>query len=142
MRASDADREHVVEALRDAYSQGRLTEEEFSERVETAYKARTYGELGRLTNDLPGQDLRDLARRPAPVRGEVVGRAGGPPAKRSVAGIWRAWIAVTLVTSTIWLLTAISAGLHGGEVDNFWPIWPIGILGAIALFRTIAGPRR
>jgi hypothetical protein len=140
MRASDADREHVVEVLRDAYAQGRLTNDEFSQRMEAAYAARTYGDLGGLTRDLPGQDLRDLARRPS--RGEVVGRPGATPARRSVVGIWRAWLAVTLVTTTVWLLTAINQGIHGGGVENFWPIWPIGILGAIAVFRTISGPRR
>ncbi|MET8249610.1 DUF1707 domain-containing protein [Streptomyces sp. NPDC005202] len=53
LRASDADRERVAEVLRDALAEGRLDMEEFEERLEAAYKARTYGELTPLTRDLP-----------------------------------------------------------------------------------------
>ncbi|MYW46531.1 DUF1707 domain-containing protein [Streptomyces sp. SID161] len=54
LRASDADRERVAEVLRDAVAEGRLDMEEFEERLEAAYTARTYGELAPLTRDLPG----------------------------------------------------------------------------------------
>ncbi|MCX3060120.1 DUF1707 SHOCT-like domain-containing protein [Streptomyces beihaiensis] len=53
LRASDADRERVAERLREAVAEGRLDMEEFDERLEAAYKARTYGELAPLTRDLP-----------------------------------------------------------------------------------------
>lgn len=53
LRASDADRERVVEHLRDALAEGRLDMTEFEERLEAAYQARTYGELAPLTRDLP-----------------------------------------------------------------------------------------
>ncbi|QMU67681.1 DUF1707 domain-containing protein [Streptacidiphilus sp. P02-A3a] len=53
LRASDADRERVVEALREAYAEGRLTAEEHSERVDSVYAAKTMGELVPLTKDLP-----------------------------------------------------------------------------------------
>ncbi|MBO0803504.1 MAG: DUF1707 domain-containing protein, partial [Nocardiopsaceae bacterium] len=55
MRASDADRDAVVDVLRDAYTAGRLTLEEFGERTSAAYAGRTWGELRELTADLPGQ---------------------------------------------------------------------------------------
>ncbi|MFG2308424.1 DUF1707 domain-containing protein [Streptomyces sp. NPDC048566] len=54
LRASDADRERVAERLRDALAEGRLDMEEFEERLEAAYTARTYGELAPITRDLPG----------------------------------------------------------------------------------------
>jgi len=57
IRASDADREVVVAALRDAYTAGRLTMEEFDERTSAAYAARTWGELRKLTVDLPAQPI-------------------------------------------------------------------------------------
>ncbi|MFF9088042.1 DUF1707 domain-containing protein [Streptomyces sp. NPDC014991] len=63
LRASDADRERVAEILRDALAEGRLVMEEFEERLEAAYTARTYGELAPLTRDLPGAG----AVAPAPV---------------------------------------------------------------------------
>jgi hypothetical protein len=53
MRASDADREVVVSALRDAYAAGRLTLEELHERTSAAYAGRTWGGLRELTSDLP-----------------------------------------------------------------------------------------
>lgn len=52
--ASDADRERSVAVLRDAVSEGRLTLEEFSERVGLAHAARTDQELANLARDLPG----------------------------------------------------------------------------------------
>lgn len=54
VRASDAERELVVERLHRAVGNGRLTVEEFDERAAAAYAARTRGELADLTKDLPG----------------------------------------------------------------------------------------
>jgi len=54
IRASDADRDAVVERLRRALSQGRLTVAEFDERATAAYAAKTHGDLEELTRDLPG----------------------------------------------------------------------------------------
>jgi hypothetical protein len=51
--ASDAERERRVALLRDAVGEGRLTLEEFSERVGLVQAARTDHELARLTRDLP-----------------------------------------------------------------------------------------
>jgi hypothetical protein len=53
LRASHADRDGVVEQLRIAAGDGRLTPEELDERLEAALTARTYGELAGLTADLP-----------------------------------------------------------------------------------------
>jgi hypothetical protein len=52
LRASDDDRERVVEVLAAAAGDGRLTLEEHSHRVQRAYQARTLGELAGLTADL------------------------------------------------------------------------------------------
>jgi hypothetical protein len=51
--ASDVEREAVVERLRVAAADGRLTMEELDERSEAAYRARTTAELAVLTHDLP-----------------------------------------------------------------------------------------
>ncbi|WP_230984988.1 DUF1707 SHOCT-like domain-containing protein [Microbispora oryzae] len=56
MRASDAERESVVERLREASVEGRLTLAELTERSEAAYLAQTRAELAQLTADLPGAD--------------------------------------------------------------------------------------
>ena len=52
LRASDADRDRVLALLGEAMSDGRLTAEEHSERVQRAFSARTLGELAELTADL------------------------------------------------------------------------------------------
>ncbi|WP_051858537.1 DUF1707 SHOCT-like domain-containing protein [Streptomyces cellulosae] len=53
LRASHADRDHVVDVLRVAAGDGRLSGEELDERVGAALTARTMGELAVLTADLP-----------------------------------------------------------------------------------------
>lgn len=53
IRASDADREHVVELLGQALADGRLDTAEHSERLDLVYKAKTMGELEPITYDLP-----------------------------------------------------------------------------------------
>ncbi len=53
LRASHADRDRVVEVLRVAAGDGRLSAEELDERLEAALTARTYNELAVLTTDLP-----------------------------------------------------------------------------------------
>jgi hypothetical protein len=55
LRASDAEREQVVARLRDASADGRLTLEEFTERMTSAYAARTHEELERLVRDVPAR---------------------------------------------------------------------------------------
>ncbi|ADG88958.1 hypothetical protein TBS_12500 [Thermobispora bispora] len=54
IRVSDAEREAVVERLREASVEGRLTLAELTERTEAAYLARARAELDQLTADLPG----------------------------------------------------------------------------------------
>src|SRR5258705_12127089 len=53
LRASHADREQAIDALKAALVQGRLAKDEFDLRVGEALAARTYGELASLTADIP-----------------------------------------------------------------------------------------
>ena len=53
IRASDAEREYVVDVLRNHCSVGRIDLDEFSERVNRVYAARTIGELNDICSDLP-----------------------------------------------------------------------------------------
>lgn len=66
IRASDQERESVVAVLRDAFTDGRLTFDEFEERTAAAYGAKTWADLRVLTADLPaGPPLgADLHHRP------------------------------------------------------------------------------
>lgn len=53
LRASDADRNQVAELLGEAMADGRLTPEEYGERLDAVYAARTFGDLEALVADLP-----------------------------------------------------------------------------------------
>jgi uncharacterized membrane protein len=53
MRAASADRERAVDVLKAGFAEGRLTQDEYNDRMGRAYTARTYGELTALTADLP-----------------------------------------------------------------------------------------
>jgi hypothetical protein len=64
LRASHSDRDTVVEQLRIAAGDGRLTPEELDERLEAALTAKTYAELAALTADLP-ESGRPAAAAPA-----------------------------------------------------------------------------
>jgi hypothetical protein len=71
LRASHADREHVLDVLKAAFVQGRLTKDEFDMRVGQTFASRTYAELAALTANIPPgligvQPLRKPARAEAP----------------------------------------------------------------------------
>src|SRR5215471_4566558 len=53
LRASDADRERVIDALKDAFAQGRLTNSELARRVGQALESKTYAGLARATAGIP-----------------------------------------------------------------------------------------
>jgi len=139
VRASDADRERVVEVLRESFAEGRLTPEEFHERVDLGYAAKTLAQLAELTADLPpsggsGAVAPGSARYPAaPGPGVAVQRSYGSDVRR----IWTPWASMTIVLSTIWLLT-------GNGISDYWPIWPVGVYGAVCAALTLSawsGPR-
>ena len=68
VRASDAERERIVERLRDASAEGRLTLEEFVERMSSAFEARTQAELEQLMHDLPAGNVGGVVSRRRPTR--------------------------------------------------------------------------
>jgi hypothetical protein len=85
LRVSDAERDAVVARLNDATGEGRLTLEEFSERVSSALAARTRGDLDVLVDDLPTASARPAPGALAPMPSEHVTPIGA--VKRS--GRWR-----------------------------------------------------
>lgn len=80
MRASDAERDATIERLSAATGDGRLTLEEFSQRMEQASTARTRAELDTLVADLPA----DAGGAP----GAVAARAAGPATWHVSPGGW------------------------------------------------------
>jgi Domain of unknown function (DUF1707)/Domain of unknown function (DUF4190) len=53
MRSSAAEREHVIDILKTAFADGRLTQDEYEDRVGLALHPLTYADLAELTSDLP-----------------------------------------------------------------------------------------
>jgi uncharacterized protein DUF1707 len=99
MRASDGDREHAADMLRNAYASGRIDLEELRNRAGAAYSAKTWGELRHLTADLPPGHVSCTVSGAKSPTGAA--RPGHAP-QRSRAAIW--------VTAIIWL--AIAAAAH------------------------------
>jgi len=113
LRASDADREQFVEALREHHAEGRLTVEELTERTERAYAARTLGDLDALATDLPPINRPAAPRTPGPP---------DPPADRQAARrtiVLRSVLWYGLLSVVLLVVWAMSGGGY------FWPIWPI-----------------
>jgi Domain of unknown function (DUF1707) len=79
LRASYADREHVIGVLKAAFVQGRLTKDELDTRVGQTFVSRTYGELAALTADLPPGLITAPPGKPARARPR-------PPVGKMVAG--------------------------------------------------------
>jgi len=67
MRAASADRERAVDVLKAGFTEGRLTQDEYNDRMGRAYAARTYGELTTLTADLPAGVMPAVWPVPTPV---------------------------------------------------------------------------
>jgi hypothetical protein len=98
VRASDAEREEIITALRTHAGDGRLDVEELDQRIEVAYSAKTRRELVALTNDLP--------RAPRAPRDE----------RREFVEHLRFYLSIMTLLVVIWALTGMG---------YFWPIWPI-----------------
>ncbi len=107
MRVADADREQLASDLREHMLAGRLTPEEFEERLGRAYAAATRGELDELRSDLPLSAVAlssELAQRKSQLQRRLLQEGGGA-------------VSASVVCVAIWL----AAGADG----SFWPAWVI-----------------
>ncbi len=121
LRASDADRDRVASELRRHAAEGRLTPQEFDQRLDAAYAARTLGDLDDLLADLPTKlpvprsPAREIARR------QLAHRAGA---------------------GAITVLACVAIWLASGASGTFWPAWVLiawGLVLARGAWRTL-GP--
>lgn len=121
IRASDADRDRAAALLREHHAAGRLTAEEFNERLEAAFAAKTLGDIDALFTDLPSIDLyrlpdASLRRQPPSGRLPASGLPGSghPPATRgggvspSVIAAWGTWALLNTVMFAIWITSAVA----------------------------------
>ena len=59
LRASDSDRDQVIDQLHKAATEGRIGSDELEQRVSTALKAQTYDQLEAIVTDLPSARHRE-----------------------------------------------------------------------------------
>jgi hypothetical protein len=138
LRAADSDRQAVADVLGRALSDGRLTVEEYDERLAKAYAAKTYGDLAGLTTDLPSSGpVKQPTEAPRPAR---AGACAPTPWTAGRRAMWAPWLTTAIIVLGIWLATSIG----NGRPDYFWPVWVIVPWGAVLLARTITGvpPKR
>jgi len=135
MRASDRDRQEVVDLLRGAVTDGRLRMDEYVDRMERAYQAVTCGDLIPLHADLPasgpgrpsGTAPTPVAARPAVARTGclISGVFAGLPAVLKV--LWTIWLTAVSVNLVVWVLVSITTG----HLAYPWPLWVAGPYGAV-----------
>jgi len=132
MRASDDDRQRVVDRLRAAVEDGRLKMEEFTERMGLAYQAVTYGDLAKLVADLPPASPQPGPRlAPAPAVSPAAAAKRGVfadlPAPLKV--LWTIWLAAVSINVVVWVLVVGTSG----HFIYPWPLWVAGPYGAALL---------
>jgi hypothetical protein len=132
VRASDAEREAAADALRRHHSDGRLTDDEFEQRVGHCYQARTVGELDRLLLDLPRSD-RGMTPRGSGFSIAAAGR-GLPLPMLVVGGLVALWV----VGSILGALFSPFGGVGGpGHFHHYGPPLFVPILIAFFVWRWI-----
>jgi hypothetical protein len=132
MRASDGDREKVVDRLRTAMEDGRLTTDEYLDRVGLAYQATTYGDLAPLQEDLPPAVPAVAAETPrvSSPRVGLISRAGTVASLPVLLKVlWAIWLTAVSINVVVWALVSLTTG----NVLYPWPLWVAGPYGA-ALF--------
>jgi hypothetical protein len=111
MRVADSDRERLIEELHEHTVAGRLSAEEFEERIGGAYRATTFADLETLRADLPPSASSvqlELSKRKSRLRRRLLQEGGGSlSASALCVGIW------------------VASGADGG----FWPAWVIVFTG-------------
>jgi uncharacterized membrane protein len=104
LKASQADREDAIDALKAAFVAGRLTEDEFSARIGQAFASRTHADLAAITADIPA------------------GPAAAPPVRTPDRVV--AWVTATIIAAA----GLGGAVLVGGPALILWAITMTGIL--------------
>jgi hypothetical protein len=87
LREADTDRDAVAERLATAMSQGRLQADEYHQRLEHAYAARTYADLDRLVADLPVPARQGAASPQRTSPKQVLPRSVARECARCIAGL-------------------------------------------------------
>jgi len=126
LRASDADRDRVVERLHKASTEGRIAAEELEQRVTTALRARTYGELEKTVADLPGRRDR---RTPTPHTHSswaLSALRANPMLLLFVIPVLAVTAAMLVAATIVWAILMIVVMVLGGHSRRPHPPWMYG----------------
>lgn len=127
LRASHADREHVIDTLKAAYVYGLVTKDEFDARVSQTLAARTYAELALVTADIPA----GLAPAPPPLTPAPV--QASPPAHASIGPGERAVVATAVLDGVLFF-----AIFFAGSNAIGLPVW-LAAFGSALMSLFLAG---
>ena len=110
LRIGDAEREAAAALLREHYAQGRLTLEEFNQRLDATFAATTQRQLGQISRDLPHAGL-TAATRPQPTQAgqRQDQRQHYSRCRYRSAPRFLRLVPIMVAVATLWLLTV---GLH------------------------------
>jgi Flp pilus assembly protein TadB len=98
VRASNADRDRVIDTLKAAFVQGCVTKDEFDARVSQTFGSRTYAELSRVTADL-------AAAQPPSRPARATGR---PQTRMRPASRDGVFVATTVLACMAWAVAAVA----------------------------------
>lgn len=118
LRAGDNDRETAREIITDAYTQGQLTHEEYTQRLGDALQANHLGQLVPLLNDIQIQPPAPNTPTPRLPTSRAPGGLAG--LALPATGVTRTALFVIGVTNLVWVWTCISSG----SLLYYWPMWP------------------
>ncbi|MEO3815804.1 DUF1707 domain-containing protein [Plantactinospora sp. B24E8] len=144
MRAADSDRAAVADRLRRALDEGRLDLNEYDNRLQRTYAAKTYGDLDGLLADLPAPAPEERSRlAPTGTGGVAVPGGSTGPTPSSPGTVVRDWLRETwgpyfstvAVVVGIWAVICVMAG----DINYFWPGWVAGPWGVVLLVVTVSG---
>jgi Domain of unknown function (DUF1707) len=133
MRASHADREQVIEALKDAFVHGRLNRDQLDARAGQALAARTYAELAAVTAGIPPVPAAPVRPAPAPaVPGPT--RPLVPARRRPLASVAAgSGSCLALAAAAVWASFILDPG--GAGADRTWA----GLMLMLGLYAVVAG---
>jgi hypothetical protein len=130
IRASDSDRELVVDRLKTALQDGCLKMDEYMARMGLAYEAVTRADLARLDADLPAAVKAGKTAATVTLPRSDPGRQGvfaSLPTALKV--LWTIWLVPVFINVVVWVLVS---GTKGHLVYP-WPLWVAGPAGAALL---------
>jgi len=141
LRASHADRERVIDVLKAAFVQARLTKDEFDARVGAAFASRTYAELAAVTAGIPaaltaGIPAALTAGIPAALTeaqspGPPVRARARQPVNPDLRGDVRVILTAGLIAAVSWLAVALVSDNPAGV-----PLFFLAFIATVAALRS------